>query len=260
MKALITGASSGLGWDMAHILSEMGYDIIAVARRKERLEQLKSLLDTDVEVVCCDLTDKNACIALAERAGDVDILINNAGFGVFGKLCENNLDDELNMIDTNIRAVHILTKLFAEKFRERNSGYILNVASLAAFFPGPLFGAYYASKSYVLRISEALAEELRREKSNVKISVLCPGPVHTEFGKVAKVSFGKGDEPAAKKVILTSRKVCEYAIRKMFDGKQVIVPGALMKVAAFLRHICPDKLMARIVYFIQSKKCYKNMF
>ncbi len=255
MKALITGASSGFGWDIAHILSEKGYDIIAVARRQERLEQLKKELKTNVEVVCCDVSDKNQCIRLADRADEVDILINNAGFGVFGEFCSTNLNDELSMIDTNIRAVHILTKLFMKKFKERDSGYILNVASLAAFFPGPLFGAYYASKSYVLRITQAAAEELRRDKSNVKISVLCPGPAKTEFGNVARVKFGTGKEKQNSNIILTSKQVCEYAIEKMFKGKQIIIPGMLMRMAVRLRHVLSEKILARIVYFLQSKKC-----
>lgn len=255
MKALITGASSGFGWDMAHILSEKGYDIIAVARRKDRLEQLKKELKTDVEVLCCDVSDEKLCISLADRADEVDILINNAGFGVFGEICSTSLEDELRMIDTNIRAVHILTKLFLKRFKERDSGYILNVASLAAFFPGPLFGAYYASKSYVLRITQAASEELRRDKSNVKISVLCPGPAKTEFGSVAKVSFGTGREKGSAGIVLTSKEVCEYAIRKMFSGKQVIIPGALMRFAVCLRRVLPEKALARIVYFLQSKKC-----
>ncbi len=255
MKALITGASSGLGWDMAHILSEKGYDIIAVARRMDKLEQLKKELKTSVEILCCDVCDVDQCKALADKAEEVDILINNAGFGVFGTICGNDLDKELAMLDTNIRAVHILTKLFAQKFKNRNSGYILNVASLAAFFPGPLFGAYYASKSYVLRLSQALAEELRNDKSNVKVSVLCPGPVHTGFADVAKVNFGKATEKGGKKIVLTSRDVAEYAIEKMFSGKQIIVPGVLMKIAVFLRHLLSDKILAKIVYLIQSKKC-----
>ncbi len=258
MKALITGASSGLGYDMAHILSEKGYDIIAVARRKDRLESLKNELKTNVEIIVADVSDAVQCAELANRAGEVDILINNAGFGVFGDLCSNSLDAELKMIDTNIRGVHILTKLFAKEFKKRNSGKILNVASLAAFFPGPLFGAYYASKSYVLRLSQALAEELRREKSDVKVSVLCPGPVHTEFGEVAKVSFGTGKEKGGKKVVLTSRDVAEYAIKKMFEGKQVIIPGFLIKIAVSLRHFLSDKVLARVVYMIQSKKCIKR--
>lgn len=255
MKALITGASSGLGWDMAHILSEKGYDIIAVARRQEKLGQLKRELKTNVEILCCDVCDIEQCKTLAEKADEVDVLINNAGFGVFGTICENDLDSELAMLDTNIRAVHILTKLFVRKFKDRDSGYILNVASLAAFFPGPLFGAYYASKAYVLRFSQALSEELHSKKSNVKISVLCPGPVHTGFAEVAKVNFGKATEKGGKKIVLTSRDVAEYAMEKMFAGKEVIIPGALMRIAVFLRHLLPDKLLAKIVYLIQSKKC-----
>lgn len=255
MKALITGASSGLGWDMAHVLSEMGYDIIAVARREDRLKKLKEELKTNVEVLCCDVTDVEQCKSLAKRAEDVEIFINNAGFGVFGELCVTDLDRELTMLETNIRAVHILTKLVAQKFKERNSGYILNVASLAAFFPGPLFGAYYASKSYVLRLSQALSEELRREKSKVRVSVLCPGPVHTEFSEVAKVSFGLGNEKGGKKIILDSRGVAEYAIKKLLSGKEVIIPGALMKLAASLRRILPDKVLAKTVCLIQRAKC-----
>lgn len=258
MKALITGASSGIGWDFAHILSEMGYDIIAVARRSERLELLKKSLKTSVEIVCCDVSDVNQCISLSKYAPDVDILINNAGFGVFGDLCSTDLDKELKMMDTNARAVHILTKLFVKEFKKRDRGYILNVASIASLFPGPLFGAYYASKAYVLRLTQSLAEELRQEKSNVSVSVLCPGPVHTEFEDVANVSFGTGKEPMTKGIILESRKVAEYALDKMFSGKLLIIPGKLMKIAAFSRHIISDKLLAKILYFIQSKKMEKK--
>ena len=258
MKALITGASSGIGRDMACILSEQGYDIIAVARREERLLELKSQLKTDVEVICCDVSNVEQCKKLAEKASEVDILINNAGFGIFGDFCTNDLDRELKMLDTNVRAVHILTKLFVREFKKRDSGYILNVSSLASFFPGPLFAAYYSSKSYVLRLSQSLAEELRQAGSNVKISVLCPGPVHTEFGDVAEVNFGSGTEKLGKSVILSSRNVAEYAIAKMFQGKVVIVPGLIMRIAAFCRHILSDKLLAKAVYTIQSKKCIKK--
>lgn len=254
MKALITGASSGLGWDMAHILSEKGYDIIAVARREERLLSLKEELSTDVEIVVADVTKITQVRELAKRAKDVDILINNAGFGVFGAFSDTSLEDELKMLDTNVRAVHTLTKLFLKEFKKRNRGHILNVASLAAFFPGPLFGAYYATKSYVLRLTQAIAEELRREKSKVKISVLCPGPVKTEFEAVAKVSFGKGTEKMGKQIILGSREVSEYAIRKMLKGKQIIVPGVWMKIAIFFRRILSEKVAAKVLYLVQSKK------
>jgi len=254
MKALITGASSGLGWDMAHELSELGYDIIAVARREERLNQLKEELNTEVTVVCCDVSDTAQCNELAKYAPEVDILINNAGFGVFGDFLETDLDKELSMLDTNTRAMHILTKLFVKEFIKRDSGRILNVASIAAFFPGPRFSAYYATKAYVLRLSQSIAEELRRKKSNVTISVLCPGPVKTEFEKVASVSFGGKDEPLRDVVVLKSRDVARFAIKKFLAGKQVIIPGVLMKIGAGMRHILSDKFLAKVLYVIQSKK------
>ncbi len=258
MKALITGASSGIGWDMAQILSEMGYDIIAVARRKERLEMLKNTLSTNVEIVLCDVSDVEECKSLEKYAQEVDILINNAGFGVFGDLCTTDLDAELKMLDTNTRAMHILTKLFVKEFKKRNSGRILNVASIAAFFPGPLFSGYYASKAYVYRLTQSLAEELRREKSKVTVSVLCPGPIHTEFEDIAKVSFGTGNEPMAKGMILESKFVAQYAIKKFLKGKLVIIPGKLMKVAAFIRRIVSEKFLAKCLYYVQSKKMVRR--
>ena len=255
MKALITGASSGFGRDFAKILSQKGYDIIAVARSTDKLIELKNELKTNVEIITLDVCDTKKLIELGERAKDTDILINNAGFGVFGEFTSNDLETELRMIETNIKAVHILTKLFVKEFRKKNSGYILNVASLAAFFPGPLFSAYYATKSYVLRLSQGISEELRREGSNVKVSVLCPGPAHTGFAKTARVNFGKGNEKGRGKIVLNSNQVSEYAIKKMFAGKDVIIPGIFMRIGAFCRHIFSDKMLAKIIYMIQSKKC-----
>ena len=254
MKALITGASSGLGKDMAIILSGMGYDIIAVARREDKLLELKNELKTDVTIKCLDITAPASIGEIEKCLDDVDVFINNAGFGVFGELCNTKLQDELDMIETNLKAVHILTKLVAKKFKEKNSGYILNVSSIAAFFPGPLFSAYYATKAYVFRLTESLYEELRREKSNVKVSVLCPGPVRTEFEKVAGVSFGRGDEKGRNLIIADSKKVSSYAIKCMFKGKLIIVPGALMKTAVFLRRIFSEKMLCRFLYTLQSKK------
>lgn len=258
MKALITGASSGIGRDMARVLSEKGYDIIAVARREDRLIQLKEELKTNVEIVTMDVTDIEKCKELAKRATEVDILINNAGFGVFGAFLDNELDDELKMLETNVKAMHVLTKLFLAEFKKRNSGHILNVASIASFFPGPLFAAYYATKAYVLRLSQSISEELRREKSKVKISVLCPGPVKTEFEDVAKVNFGSGNEGIFEKAVLDSETVAKYAIKKMLKGKLIIIPGFPYKIAAFLRRILPEKTMAKVLYVVQSKKCIKK--
>ena len=254
MKALITGASSGLGWEMASILSEKGYDIVAVARRRERLQKLKASLKTNVDVLCLDITRPEDIKEIEKHLDDVDVFINNAGFGVFGDLCSSDLNQELSMIETNVKALHILTKLVAKKFKEKNSGYIMNVASIAAFFPGPLFSAYYASKAYVYRLTISLYEELRQEKSNVKVSVLCPGPVKTEFEQVAKVSFGNGNEKGRDFIIADKRKVSEYAIRKMLKGKFIIIPGTLMKIAVLFRRSLSEKMLCKVLYLLQSKK------
>jgi len=248
MKAFITGASSGMGRDMATILSAKGYDLILVARRLDRLEQVKQELKTNVTIIRADLSDPNACIALYEQVKDekVDILINNAGFGLFGAFDTTDLQEELRMIDTNIKAVHILTKLFLKDMKARNTGYILNVASSAAFQPGPLLSGYYASKAYVLRLTQAIYEELRRAGSGVHISALCPGPVHTEFDSVAGVKFSlKG---------LNSHDVAAYAIDQMFQGKLVIVPGTMMKLVHFFVRFAPDQLLLRIAYHVQKHK------
>ena len=254
MKALITGASSGLGREMAVILSEKGYDIIAVARREDKLKELKNTLKTDVQILCLDVTKDDDLKTIISHLNDVDVFINNAGFGVFGDLCSSSLEDELKMIDTNIKAVHILTKQAAKIFSERNSGYIMNVASIAAFFPGPLFSAYYGTKSYVFRLTESLYEELRQKKSKVKISILCPGPVKTEFENVAKVSFGTGDEIGRSLIIGDKHKVSSYAIDCMLKGKLIIVPGFIMKTAVFFRRILSEKMLCKLLYWLQSKK------
>lgn len=248
MLALITGASSGIGRDMAIILSKMNYDLILVARRYDRLLELKKTLSTNVEIITTDLSNIDNCYHLYEQAKNrkIDILINNAGFGLFGPFIDQNLDRELNMIDLNIKALHILTKLFLKDFKKRDAGYILNVASSAAFLPGPLMATYYATKSYVLRLTEALYEELRTDCSNVYIGCLCPGPVDTEFNQVANVSFCLRG--------LKSNEVARYAIKKMFQRKLVIIPGILMKLNILFNRFVPRKLLLRIVYRIQKKK------
>ena len=252
MLALITGASSGIGRDMARILSDRGYDLILVARRKERLEELKGELSTNVTIYNYDLTVLENCYSLYEnvKKKKIDILINNAGFGLVGDFLETDLNVELSMIDLNIKSLHILTKLFLNDFVKRDCGYILNVASSAAFQAGPLMATYYATKSYVLRLTEALYEELRRQKSHVYVGCLCPGPVDTEFNDVANVKFSlKG---------LKSYDVAFYAIRKMFQKKLIIVPGMLMKVNIVMNRFVPRKLLLRIVYRIQKKKTSRN--
>ncbi|MVB09707.1 short chain dehydrogenase [Caprobacter fermentans] len=248
MKALITGASSGIGRDFARELSKRGYDLVLAARRVPRMEELARQLQTHVSVVGADLSLKDQCYDLYRqvRGEEIDVLINCAGFGVFGPFDETDLERELNLINVNIRAVHILTKLFYRDFKQRDSGHILNVSSSAAFQPGPLLSSYYASKAYVLRLTQALAEELRRDGSRVYIGALCPGPVHTEFDSVADVRFSvKG---------LSSEYVARYAVQKMFARKTLIVPGFSMKAALFGERFLPESAVVRIAYHMQKRK------
>lgn len=248
MKALITGASSGIGRDMAIDLSKRGYDLILVARSKKELVEVQKELVTESKVFSLDLSDVNNCLKLHDmvKDEDIDILINNAGFGVFGEFMATSLDTELSMINLNISAVHTLTKLFLQDFVKKNKGYILNVASSAAFTPGPLMAGYYSSKSYVLRLTESIYGELRKINSAVYIGTLCPGPVNTNFNQVAGVHFSVK--------ALESSDVAKYAIRKMFKKKLVIVPGLTMKLCHVLVRFVPIKLLINITYHIQKKK------
>lgn len=248
MKALITGASSGLGRDMARVLADMDVELILVARRGDRLRQIQEEVSVPVQCIALDLSQKENCLALYERMKEehIDILINNAGFGDFGYFQETSLDKDLAMIDTNVRAVHMLTKLFLKDFVKRDSGYILNVASSAAFLPGPLMASYYASKAYVQRLSLSINKELRKQKANVYVSALCPGPIQTEFAQVANVKFLMDG--------MASEKAARIAIRGLFKQQDMIIPGKLMKVGYFLTRILPNKVLMEASYHIQHRK------
>ena len=249
MRALITGASSGIGRDMARYLASLGWDLVVVARRSERLLSLKEeLKDVDVMCITADLSDKDECYRVYEetKGVEIDMLINNAGFGLAGEFVSTDLDTELKMIDTNITALHILTKLYLNDFVKRDSGIILNVASSASFMAGPLLNTYYATKNYVYRLSEAIYQELKEKKSKVKISILCPGPIQTEFLDVANVGFViKG---------LKSEDVAKLAVDKALKGKLIVIPGAMMKIGKFLLRFTSEKLMLFVSYRIQHKK------
>ena len=246
MRALITGASSGLGRDFAIKLSEMGYDLVLVSRDKKNLEEVKKMCKTNTEILCYDLTKRDNVYKVFDKYKDIDLLINNAGFGLFGKFNETNLDKELDMIDLNVTAVHILTKLYYKEMIKKDSGRILNIASIAAFLPGPLMNTYYASKVYVYRLTLALHEELRHLKSNVKVSVLCPGPFISNFNNVANVRF---ELPS-----LTSDYVAEYALNKMFKNKLIIIPGFKNKVAYYGLKLVPIKMQLKMDYDMQKRK------
>ena len=150
------------------------------------------------------------------------------------------------MIQVNIKAVHILTKLFLQDMVKKEEGYILNVASIAGFMPGPLMATYYASKAYVVRLSQGIAQELKKKKSNVSISVLCPGPVDTNFNQRANVKFNLKSK--------TSQQVAEYAVKKMFQKKRIILPGFSIKLARIGAKLAPDSLVAKICMRMQEKK------
>lgn len=244
MKALITGASSGIGKEMAKYLSLKGIDLVLVARDEEKLQEVKKEIKTNVEIISIDLASKENCIKLYNQVKDIDILINNAGFGAFGEFTETDLETEIDMINTNITALHILAKLYLQDMKKKNSGYILNVSSIAAFIPGPLMAAYYATKSYVLNLSKGIYEELRHDKSNVKISCLCPGPTKTNFLPTAGVKFNTK--------LATAEYVAKYATDKMFKGKLVIIPTLKIKTVMFLSKIVPHKIIARFTYKIQE--------
>jgi len=254
MLALITGASSGIGRDMARYLNELGYDLIITARDETKLKILQDELENKnrgkVYIILADLSNTDECKKLyrevKEKFNKIDLLINNAGFGLFGEFINTNLSKEISMIDTNIKAVHILMKLFLKDMVEQNGGKILNVASIAGFMPGPLMATYYATKNYIVRLSQAVRVELKKDKSKVTISVLCPGPVNTNFNNVADVKFNlKG---------LSSEKVARYAIDKTLKGKFIILPGITIKIARVLSKISPDNIVAKVCYYMQEGK------
>ena len=248
MRVLITGASSGIGRDMAKVISKKADELVLVSRDIEKLKEVKKEIERDakVEIISMDLTNEENCKEIHNRVKNVDILINNAGFGDCGFFSETDLDKELNMIKTNIIAYHILTKLYLKDMKEKNSGKILNVASIAGFMPGPLMATYYATKNYVVRLSEAIREELKKEKSNVQISILCPGPVSTNFNKVANVKFNLREA--------SSMKVAKYAIKNLEKGKFYIVPGIDVKFAKAGAKIFPSNFIAKITYKAQQRK------
>lgn len=248
MKAVVTGATSGIGLEIAKVLHKQGCHLILVSRTQSKLEKIQKKLGDTVEIFPADLSKEADCKAVFDFAKnkDVNILVNNAGFGVYGAFSETDLDAELNMMDLNCRGLHILTKLFLQEFRKHGRGYILNVASSAGFLSGPLMASYYATKNYVVALTEGIYQELKEEKSNVHISMLCTGPIDTGFNKRAGVQTAMKGMPA--------KEVAEGAVAGMFQKKLWVIPEKTLAISSVLQRLLPKRLLLFVVYHIQRKK------
>nr|WP_298876595.1 SDR family oxidoreductase [uncultured Mogibacterium sp.] len=254
--ACITGASSGIGAEFARQLAAEGYSVILVARREDRLVDLGQELASDYHVECecitADLSDLNECAELiaylkSEREMPLDILINNAGFGAVGRFDQSDVSKDLNMIDVNVRALHYIAHQMLPHFIERDHGHIINVGSVAGLMPGgPYMATYYATKSYVVSLTNAIAEELKRLGSHVQVHALCPGPVNTEFNDVANVKFSlKG---------ISAKECVSYCIDEADKGKIIIVPNKMVKLAAVAVKFVPREIVLGIVARSQKSK------
>jgi hypothetical protein len=249
--ALVTGASSGIGLELSRVLAREGHDLVLVARREPELkavaEELKSRYGAQSTVICADLSQPDAAERVFEdvTTGDrqVDILVNNAGFGGQGRFAETDGTAEQRMLAVNVVALTALTKLFLPSMVARRSGRVLNVASTAAFQPGPFMAVYYASKAYVLSFTEALAEELTG--TGVTATALCPGVVPTGFQSAADLSENTPllHSPGAKPPDV----VAEAAYRGMMQGKRIVIPGALNKLGVQSVRVSPRRVMVKVV-------------
>lgn len=261
MLAVVTGASTGIGKDLAEVCARDGNDLVLVARRADVLQQVARELESKhqigVHTMAEDLTDPGApvrIVAQLKSKGLVpDILINNAGTGVYGPFLETELKEELGSIQLNVAALTHLTKLILPGMVQRARGRILNVASTAAFQPGPLMAVYYATKVYVLHLSEALANEVAG--TGVTITVLCPGPTSTGFQARAGM---KNMLLTSKGLMSTSADVARAGYEGMKRGKRVVIPGILNKLLAFSVRLAPRRLPPAIVRQLQERRGKDN--
>lgn len=249
---LITGASSGLGYEFVKLFSKDNYDLILVARNVKRLEEIKNQFpNINIMLFPKDLTKPNAVKELyheikAENL-NIDVLINNAGFGLLGKFDELDIDKEIDMINLNVSALTELTYYVLKEMKKRNEGRILNVASIAAFAPGPLMAVYHATKAYVLSFSEALAEDLK--ETGIAITILCPGPTTTNFAKVAA-----SDNTRMFNNAMDAETVAKSGYNALMRNKRVIVTGAVNKTAVFFTRFFPRSLTAKVAKYVSQYK------
>lgn len=254
--ALITGPTAGIGYELAKIFAANGYDLVLVSRNKEKLHNiatdLKQRYGTHSFVFDQDLSNPHAPWELfreiSGREIEIDVLVNNAGFGMYGKFADLALDRMIEMIQLNILSLTQLTKLILPGMLKRGRGKILNVSSTAAFQPGPLMAVYYATKSYVLSFSEAIANEL--SGTGVQVSVLCPGPTRTEFQKTS----GMERIFLFELTMMSAEDVAKIAYRGLHAGKTLIIPGFVNWFFAMSAGWAPRKLVTAVVRFLQEKK------
>ena len=254
--ALITGASGGIGYELTRLFARDGYNLVLVARSADKLNEMKQQYEgkaaVQVRVIAKDLAQPSAPREIFEelqREGvAVDVLVNNAGFTVFGRFVETDLDAELQLMQVNIVALTHLTKLFLPGMVERGWGKVLNVASTASFFPGPLMAAYYASKAYVLSFSEAVAVEL--EGTGVTVTALCPGPTETGFQKRGNM---ENSRLVAGRKIMDARSVARTGYRAMMKGQLFVITGLRNWLQCEAARFIPHKLLARSVLRAQDR-------
>jgi hypothetical protein len=255
--ALVTGASSGIGMELARILAREGYSLVITARRMERLEELAShlreLYGVQVEPIQSDLSRTETAVELYRQVREMDvvprILVNNAGIGEIGAFAEMDLERLVSMININCLSLAHLTRLFLPEIIAYGGGRVLNVSSAAAFQPGPYMALYYATKAFVQNLSEALSEELDRR--GVTVTALCPGPTRSEFQKAARMDTEKY---FSKPGIPTAQEVAEYGYRAMMRGKRVAVHGFRYKVLLLVTRFLPRRAVVKAVRRLQESR------
>ena len=253
MNALVTGASAGIGKEMAYLLAQRGYHVILVARRAERLEELASELAHGGTVIALDLARPGAALKLYETCREkeraIDVLINNAGFGKVGGHVDIEAEELEQMNHLNVTCLSSLCRLFGQDMKQRGEGCILNVGSTASYVPVPYFANYAASKAFVSSFTRGLRAELRPH--GIQVSLLNPGPTHTEFGARAKEG---GDFIANQAFVMSAKAVAEMGISGLFADHAEIVPGAVNQALPFLAKLLPKSLLIRGAdYFMQSR-------
>ena len=247
--ALITGASSGIGYELSKVFAKNGYNLVLVSRNTDKLEiiseEIKKQHDIQVKVIPKDLCKSPAPQELYDEVAaegiNIDVLVNNAAIGTYGKFTDSSTEKHMDLIQLNITSLTMLCKLFGTDMVKNGSGRILNVASTAAFQAGPLMSTYYASKAYVLMLSEALKNELKQD--GVTVTVLCPGPTQTEFFKRNDMI---GTKLERSPYIMSAAKVAEIGFYGLLKGKTIVIPGLINKLFAFSVRLTPRRVVTAI--------------